>query len=347
MPKQLPVVAVFFGGTPSNYDLSRQTGQWVCQYIPRAQYRVVPVHVTPHGQWQVPLGTLPTQGDMQRMLDRLFEAVPAMSPAQGMQRLLRHPVATLMTVLRGKGGDDGSLHHLGQSLHIPVMGSPAATCARTSDKYLLYRSLESVVATPYTRAYKQTAPLDEVMRELRADIPAPLFIKPLREEGSHGVQRAQTHDDAYTALQQSPPPTDVVIQEAAAGTEISVTLVENDRGKVQVLPPTIIQPTKAIFYDASAKQRAGYVNLHTTTDVTPDIEEAIAAARDIYDALGCRGYAAIDMIMSPDGPVVLEVNTIPTSSPYTPFIHQLRQAELAPTTLLDHWLKRTLNGGHS
>src|SRR5688572_19782666 len=132
--KSLPHVVVFFGGTTGSHDLSQETGYWVCNYLPRTKYRVTPVRITSDGQWQVPFGGLPQQGPVDRMVEMLFAAVRPVSPSEGLQRLLRHPVQSLMTTLRGPGGNDGALQTLGKTLHIPVVGSDSQTCQQTSLK---------------------------------------------------------------------------------------------------------------------------------------------------------------------------------------------------------------------
>lgn len=339
-----PRLAIFFGGRSGNHDLSQATGHWVCQYLPREKYQVTPVHITPDGLWQVPLGSLPQTGDVQRTIEMLLQAVPAVSPTQGLQRLTHQPLAALFTVVRGAGGDDGSLHGLGQFLTTPVIGSPQRTCATTSDKHATSLATEEITLTPHLRRWRHHVPMADMISDIRQEFTPPLFIKPAHEEGSLGVSHVHNVDSLHTALQEARAQGgDVIVQEHAPGQEISLTLVEDQHGKVRALPPTLIVPQQAPFYDALAKRRPGRVKLHTPDDANnPVLAEAEMIAHDVWEALGCQGIAQMDFIAGDDGLQLLEVNTVPTASATTPLIHQLRAASLHPTAMLDNLVHRAL-----
>ena len=97
-----PHVVVFYGGSSGNEDLSTETGQWVCEYIPRSKYQVTPVEVTQDGKWKVPLGSLPTSGAVARVMQMLSKAVSPLVPAKALERLFTRPVDAFVSLLRGK-----------------------------------------------------------------------------------------------------------------------------------------------------------------------------------------------------------------------------------------------------
>jgi D-alanine-D-alanine ligase len=340
-----PHVVVFFGGHSSNHDLSEETGSWVCHYIPRNKYQVTPVHVTSDGKWQVPLGSLPTTGPIKRMLDMLWQTIPAQVPTQALQRLLQRPVDSMLTVVRGAGGDDGSLHSLGEALSIPVVGSGAATSQHTAHKHTSALLTEEIASAPHTRYFRSVTPLEEIVEETRSEFVPPLFVKPATQEGSVGVEEVKSTDELTAAIKNAREygGGDILLQERAPGTELAITLVEDAQGRILVLPPTIIIPKKTTFYDQLAKRRPGRVHLHTPLDRdNAVIGEAETIARDVYDRLGCRGIATIDLVSGEAGLDLLEVNTIPTLSEATPLMHQLRAAGLHPEVLLDQLIAQTL-----
>lgn len=340
-----PHVVVFYGGTSGSRDLSCETGLWVCQYIPRSKYDVTPVEVTADGKWKVPLGSLPRSGFVKRTLDMLSQATRPLSPAKALERLFMRPIAAMMTVVRGKGGDDGTLHSLGQALSIPVVGSPPHTCQRTHDKHACAQVAEDIVGMPRGMRWLKGTPIEQIVAEARQEFMPPLFVKPAAEEGSVGVSQVSNNDDLATAISAAQANGDILIQESIPGQEISVTLVEDSRGKVYVLPPTLIVPQKATFYDHMAKRRAGRVKLHTPEHrENPVLWEAESIARDVYDELGCRGIATIDLVARDGDIQLLEVNTVPTLSEWTPLAHQLRAARTHPSRLIDNIVQRTIEG---
>lgn len=344
MHSHKPHIAVFFGGSAGNHDLSFETGRRVSSSLPRSSYRVIPVHVTSDGAWQVPLGTLPQHGSVDPMLARLWQGVPALPPARALERLLHHPVSAFMTVVRGPGGDDGALHALGETLGIPVAGSGRATSHRTSDKDLLARSVEDLVSTPYSRRFRASVPTDDIVADIEDEFTPPFLVKPVHAEGSVGIMPVTSVDAARAAIDSAKQHGDILIQEEVPGVEVSFTLSEDATGHVHLLPITRIQPVASPFYDHAAKREAGRVHLETADALaSTDMEIAAVLARELYDELGCRGLVSIDMILTPAGPELLEINTIPTLTAYTPLLSQLKTAGVHPGVVLDSIVRRTLS----
>ena len=174
----------------------------------------------------------------------------------------------------------------------------------------------------------------------------PLFVKPSSQEGSVGVEEIQSMDELAAAISHAKSRGDIIIQEKQHGLELAYTLVQDRRGNVQALPPTVITPKTSYFYDHLAKRRAGRVNLSTVdTYENPAIAEAEAIARDVYDELGCAGIVQIDMMAGDKGVDTLEVNTIPVLTELTPLKQQLKRAGLHPSLMFDDMITRALEQG--
>jgi D-alanine-D-alanine ligase len=346
MRNQKPRVVVFFGGDAGSHDLSQETGHWVCNYIPRSKYQVTPVRVTTDGKWQVPMGGLPQYGPVGGIMDHLFEAVPATSPSQGMERLLRTPIDSLMTTVRGQGGDDGALHGLGSMLSVPVVGSSLKSCQQTSDKHVCAQNTADIVSSPLSHRYSKFDSIEDIKDDVRESFMPPLFVKPVGQEGSFGVIAVDSLDELGPAIKVAQQVGDVLIQERVDGTEVSVSMFNDRRGGLRVLPPTIVVPEKAMFYDHLAKRRAGRVKLHTpVTDSNPLLNEVEEIARDVYEELDCQGLVSMDMIIGDDSTQLLEVNTVPTLTTLTPLRQQLKVAGVRPNGLFDGLIKRSLEQG--
>jgi len=276
-------------------------------------------------------------------MNMLFDAVRPLSPGQALERLMRQPISAMMTTVRGLGGDDGSLQSLGTALQVPVVGSSAATCQQTFHKELCAAQVKDVVSTPLSFHFKASEPTETIIEDIREFLLPPFFIKPASDEGSSGVEEVTTLDELYPAIERAKAKGDIMIQERSRGAELTLTLFEDEQGKVQVLPPTMVVPQKTTFYDQLAKRRPGRVVLHTPEAADhPTMWEAEAIARDVYDKLDCHGYASFDMVSDAGNIELLEVNTVPTLTSVTPLRHQLHAAGLHPTRLVDSLLSRTV-----
>jgi D-alanine-D-alanine ligase len=174
----------------------------------------------------------------------------------------------------------------------------------------------------------------------------PLFVKPVGQEGSYGVITVDSIDELGPAIKLVQQAGDVLIQERVDGTEVSVSLFDDRRGGLRVLPPTIVIPEKAPFYDHLAKRRSGRVKLHTPiTDSNPLLDEVEDIARDVYDELGCQGLVSLDMVIGEESTQLLEVNTVPTLTTLTPLRQQLKAARVRPSGLFDTLIRRSLEEG--
>lgn len=338
-----PHVVVFFGGTPGNHDLSRESGEWFCEYAPRSKYQVTPVEVTLDGQWKVPLGSLPTVGPVKRMMAGLSQALRPLSPKDALQRLASRPISAFLTLLRGPGGDDGAMHSLGKVLSTPVMGSPLSASQHTSNKHIFHNLIGQITSTPHAHHVKKHVTEEQALKDIANTVSYPFFLKPSSQEGSIGVSYVDSVNELLPAFRTAREHGDVLVQEHQRGQELSVTVVEGNNGRLYTLPTTLIIPRKAPFYDHLAKRRLGRATFHTpNVQDNVVIQEAEEIARDVFQEMGCRGLATIDMIAGDNGINVLEVNTVPTFTQFTPLIYQLKSANMHPTALFDTLITKTL-----
>ena len=331
-----PRIVVFSGGQEEHAGISSQSGKWLCQYIPRSQYDVVPVEVTHEGKWKVPLGSLPKTGPVGRTMDMLSSVTQPLAPSDALDRLFSKPVDSIITVLRGKGGDDGALHSMGALLGIRVAGSNHHTARSSSHKHQFAHSISDIAATPYSHLVRHTMSAEEIESELRGEFMPPFFIKPVHSENSHGIVRVDSLSHLRRAIESAKQHSqDFIVQEHAPGLELTVTVYMDQKGAIHALPPTIVTPKGSAFYDYHTKQRDGAAQFHTVHSSDKSLaEQAEEIARDVYESLSCQGVATVDMIADAGAIDVLELNTIPTFHPASPILHQLKEAGLHPEDLI-------------
>ena len=331
-----PRIVVFMGGQEEHANTSRNSGTWACQYIPRSQYDVTPVEVTSTGDWKVPIGSLPKGGNITRTMEMLFQATAPQDPKKALERLLDKPVDSIITLMRGKGGDDGAMHHMGNMLGIRVAGSSHTASESTFHKHHFAHALSGIAPTPYTKLLRHIEHMEDTARTLWSSFIAPFFVKPVHGSGSHGIVRVKDFQDLHRATTQAKAEKkDVLIQEYRPGLELSVTLYPDVKNHIRALPPTIITPKNGLFYDYAGKQQNSGAHFHTVhaSDVSL-AQQAEAIARDVYESLECSGIATVDMVANDGTMDVLELNTIPTFHSASPIHHQLQHAGMHPEQLI-------------
>jgi len=309
-------IAVFAGGRSPEHDISLRSAQMVLRNLDRGRFRVWPVFLDRQGLlWpqRRPLGAEETwtPGD-------LATALPAMRPGQALDWLLEHAhVQAVFPVLHGPYGEDGTVQGMLELYDLPFVGSGCAASAVAMDK-LRTRQVLRAEGLPQARAYVPEQPIalldeDAEWERLLATVGVPCFCKVDCSGSSRGVVRVQTRADFAAFAQQARGFRRWFAEVPVPGEEITVAVLGNTGGELQALPPVGIYPRFCDHFDERAKYTKGACD-----EVAPPpgwdaarCAEAMDLAVRCHRALACDGMSRTDMIVGPDGPVVLEVNTIP------------------------------------
>jgi len=247
-------------------------------------------------------------------LERLgHEALPIDVGAELVKRLDAERPDVAFVALHGLGGEDGTVQELLEILGVPFTGPGVLACVRCTDKVLAKHELRGAgVPTPDWFAFNETAFRElgaaDALGRLEERLGFPLVVKPSRGGSALGVKFAGSWYEVPEALVSAFSYDDrVLLERFAEGRELAVSVLGE-----QALPIVEAIPGDGDRYDFEARYEIG-----RTEFVCPaELEEADAAAvssaaLDAYAALGCSGFSRVDLILTDDGPQVLEVNAIP------------------------------------
>lgn len=202
--------------------------------------------------------------------------------------------------VHGGHGEDGSLQGLLELLHLPYTGSGVQACAMAMDKSLA-KSILAASGLPVPQGILVTT--DTSIE----GAPCPAVVKPASQGSTVGLRFVQQRDELGAAIRYALQfDRQVLVEEWLQGIEISVPVL-GDRA----LPAVEIVPASG-RYDFESKYAVG-----ATEEIVPARLDAATAARAAdyalraHQALGCRGATRTDMIVTAEGPVLLEVNTLP------------------------------------
>ncbi|MGC7878811.1 D-alanine--D-alanine ligase [Desulforudis sp. 1031] len=217
--------------------------------------------------------------------------------------------------LHGRFGEDGTVQGLLELLGIPYTGSGVLASALGMNKIATKRLLNSVgLPNPRFTVVKARPAaregFDETAAVIAAEMGVPLVVKPCMQGSSIGVHIVRDAGDLPSALQNAfRYDRQLLVEEFIPGVEITAAVLGNDNP--EVLP--LIEITSATgVYDYTAKYTPGK-SFHIIPPRLPqDIQDRIKdLARQTFELLGCRGFARVDFIVGKDGPLILELNTIP------------------------------------
>lgn len=190
-------LAVLFGGSSTEYEISLQSAHAVLTHLDRDRYEPVLLGITRDGRW------LLYQGPVDALLDDTWHTdarhtVPAViSPDRGVHGLLLIAPAGPSTryldaafpVLHGKNGEDGTVQGLLELAGIPVVGCGVLASALCMDKDAAHRLVRAAgVAVPPSALFRTGEGLD-TLPERTASLTYPLFVKPARAGSSFASPR--------------------------------------------------------------------------------------------------------------------------------------------------------------
>jgi len=215
--------------------------------------------------------------------------------------------------LHGRYGEDGTLQGLLELLGVPYVGSGPLASALAMDKEMAKEVLAADgIPVPdglLVHARDFDADPDGTAAAAAARF-LPAVVKPSREGSSIGVHIVETASEMRPALAEAfTHDIEVVVEERAVGTEVSVGVIGNR--ELTVLPVIEIV-SKHAFFDFAAKYDSEATEEICPARIPPPLAAHVQelAAR-AHRALGCRGLSRTDLILTTHGPVVLELNTLP------------------------------------
>ena len=99
----------------------------------------------------------------------------------------------------------------------------------------------------------------------------------------------------------------VLLERHVEGRELAVSVLGDE-----ALPVVEAIPVQGDRYDFEARYEIGRTRFACPADLGDEEHRAVVeVALGTYRALGCSGFARIDLILAADGPQVLEANAIP------------------------------------
>ena len=229
------------------------------------------------------------------------------------ERLLAARPDVAFIAMHGRGGEDGTAQELLEMLGIPFTGPGVAACALCTDKALAKHAMRAAgVPTPAWFAFNKTAFRElgaaGALGELEQRLGFPLVVKPSRGGSALGVKFAAEPGEVPAALVAAFSYDDrVLLERFADGRELAVSVLGSE-----ALPVVEAIPEGGDRYDFEARYEIGRTRFECPAELEEDERVAVEkAALGAYRALGCSGFARVDLILAEDGPQVLEVNAVP------------------------------------
>jgi D-alanine-D-alanine ligase len=239
----------------------------------------------------------------------------AQSATQALAGRGERAIDVAFLALHGKYGEDGTIQGFLELTGTPYTGSGVLASALAMDKVMAKRILaaEGIPVPKGTHATRgeMARQSEAVLRRAHALVPA--FVKPSKQGSSVGMSMVDSAARMEAAIHMALDHDDeALIEEHVQGKEITVAVLGvPGTSEVEALPVVEIVPRRP-FFDYQAKYDPDQCDEICPARISAEQTEAAQAlAVRAHRSLSCRGYSRTDIILGPQGPVVLEVNTLP------------------------------------
>ena len=326
-------IAVLFGGCSTEYKISLESAYSVVTHIDRDKYDPLLLGISRAGEW------FHFSGELEKIKEDAWnnptDCVKAIiSPSRSVHGVLRFEKSGIreirldaaMPILHGKNGEDGTVQGLLELAGIPIVGSGALSSALCMDKDKAHKIVQLAgVRVPRSFVIENEKDARSAER-LAEDIGYPLFVKPVRSGSSLGISKVLCRGELPEAIRQAfLHDSRVAIEEGISGIEVGCAVLGNEElilgevGEIEL---------ESGFFDYKEKYMPEKYVYHVPARLPGSkAEEVKDAARTIYRALGCAGFARLDMFLTEAGEIVFgELNTIPGFTSHSHFPHLLEAA---------------------
>lgn len=342
-------IAVLFGGCSSEYEVSLSSAASVIEHLNKEAYNIVMVGITRNGQW------LRYCGGIEEIREDTWYVHPSCIPSfispsrviRGLVELVNteYHITTIdvvFPVLHGKYGEDGTLQGLLELSGIPYVGCDTLSSAICMDKDIAHTLVQAAgIEIPRSLTVFDDENIENAVLTAEG-LGFPLYVKPAKSGSSFGITKAYNKDELQNGIKLAfMHDNKVVIEQNIHGFEVGCAVLGNSDPIIGEIDEIEIAGE---FFDFNEKYSLSTSKIHLPARIDADMANKVReSALRIYKALGCKGYARVDMFLTTDGKLVFnEVNTIPGFTSKSRYPNMLRSIDISYTEILDRLIEIAL-----
>ncbi len=270
-PKEFGKVAVLYGGLSAEREVSLKSGAAVLAGLKAKQ-------VDAHG---VDVGEDIVEQLKRGGYDRVF------------------------LILHGRGGEDGVIQGVLESMGLPYTGSGVQGSALGMDKLRTKQCwLGAGLPTPDFVVIDS----EDDLQRVHERVGYPVIIKPVHEGSSIGMSKVDRQQDLKSAWEAAAEyDQEIIAEKWITGAEYTASILGS-----QALPLIRLE-TPNVFYDYEAKYLADTTSYFCPCGLPAELERSLQAlALKAFRVAGASGWGRVDFMLDEEkNPWLIEINTAP------------------------------------
>lgn len=338
-------VIVLMGGRTPEHGVSLVSGKEVVRHLNKKKYEVLPVVISRDGQrWQLktpaqillhsPAAVVKT--DHKKRIKGGKELLP-----QGQRlplSLTGEKPDVVFIAMHGPFGEDGTIQGMLELAGLPYIGAGVLASALGMNKIMFRKIMEKErIPIPEYIVLEKNEEKSKILKKFKF----PFVVKPFDQGSSVGVSIVRNKKEFIPALKLAfSYSKKILVEEYLSGIEVSCGVLGNE--KPVALPVIEIVPKKE-FFDYEAKYDENLRDEIVPARISKRLTKKVQGlAIRVFQAIDCRGFGRVDMIIHKGKPFVLEINTIPGLTPVSLFPKEAAAAGISYSKLLDRIIELAL-----
>ena len=265
-------IGVIMGGISSEREISLKSGEQVIKNLNKDKYeKIIPIIIN----------------SQKEVIEKVKE------------------IDFAFIALHGRFGEDGTIQGTLETMGIPYSGCGVLCSAISMNKCLTKRLVKSIGIE--TASWITVKSLEDINYKKIQEIGYPVVIKPNNGGSSVATFLIRHESELENAVKEALKyDKEVMIEKYIDGEEITSFILNGE-----VFPTVVIKANMGEFFDYKSKYEENGAN-EEVSFLDKELQKSInKISKSIWDVLGCKSYARIDMIISNNIPYFLEINTLP------------------------------------
>ena len=316
-------VGLLCGGKSAEHQVSLQSARNIVDAIDKEKYEVILIGIDKVGQWfledspEILMGIV-DDGSSVIIPSERAQRVVLVQKHYGVGQLLRMDnqqalasVDVVFPVLHGPFGEDGTVQGMLKLFNIPFVGSEVLGSAVGMDKDVMKRLLRDAgIPGPGFQVVSRREEMD--FDRMVENLGLPVFVKPANLGSSVGVNRVNSREEFFLAMDEAfRYDSKVIVEEFVEAREIECSILGNE-DPIASVPGEVIPRNEFYSFEAKYLDENGADLKIPATLSEATIHKIQTLALQSFRVLCCQGMARVDFFLRKDGEVLVnELNTIP------------------------------------
>lgn len=342
-------VAVIFGGTNTEHEVSLVSAKGIIENLDKSKYEVLPIKITKENKWISPKEIAASYQAV--IPDKIISAKDSIDSIGNVMK--NNKIDVVIPVLHGPYGEDGAIQGMLELMRLPYVGCGVTASAICMDKVIQKNIVESygIQVPPYfwfTKGewqHDSDLVLERLFHKLNTN-PYPLFIKPVNQGSSIGVSKAHNEKELKVGVELAlNRDLKVIIERGIVNVrELECGILGTNENPQASVVGEIIPGNE--FYDYDAK----YLGDNSQAIIPAKLNDVISdrirkTATQAFRVLDCYGLSRVDFLLdSQTGEYYLnELNTFPGFTPISMYPKLWAATGISYPKLLDQLIELALS----